>query len=123
MKKYYVLKKEIVAERLNDSFEQIILPQNSIVELYDRFVRYKGNVNRGIKNIYSTYRFKTLVKIQSLNGKTLLKLKTYEFTINDKFINDFFDGNYTPKNNLLIDLNSKLHKIFQEKVSMNKISS
>lgn len=116
MKEYYVLKKDIIAKNMNNGFDEIILPKNSVVEFTQRYVRYKGNVNNGIRNIYSTYRYKTLVTEYKLDKK-IFKLKTYEFTINDKFLYEYLDSNYDTKNTLLIDLNSKIHKIFQEKVS------
>lgn len=116
MKEYYVLKKDIIAKNLNNGFDEIILPKNSVVEFRQRYIRYKGGVNNGIRNIYSTYRYKSLVAEYKLDRK-IFKLKSYEFTINDKFLCDYLDINYDIKNTLLIDLNSKIHKIFQEKVS------
>lgn len=116
MKQYYVLKKEIVAKNISDGFDEIILSKGSVVEFKERYVRYKGNVNNGLRNIYSTYRFKTLVEEYKVDKK-VFKLKTYEFTINDKFLYDYLDSEYSNRNNLLIDLNSKIHKIFQDKVS------
>ena len=124
MKQYYILKKEITAKNINNGFDEILLTKRSVVQFKERYVRYKSSTRSvySTRNIYSTYRFKMLVEEYKLDKK-VFKLKTYEFTINDKFLFDFLDTSYNNTNNLLIDLNSKLHKIFQEKVSANKISS
>lgn len=120
MSNYYLLKKEIIATNVNDGFDQLILNEGSVIELHNQYVRYKGRVWNDNKFIYYTYRFKSLFKNTWVTGATKVKLKTYEFTIDSRFLNDFIELKSNKKNYLLIELHNKINNSFENLISEKK---
>lgn len=123
MSNYYLLKKEIIAKNIDDGFDEIIIPRNAVIKFNDYSYRFKGNVNNNVRNVFLKFSYQVIderIRVVNMSFKKQFILKTYEFTINKKFFNDFIVDDLRKKDHLLIDLYCKINEVFLREVKLNK---
>ena len=112
-----ILKADIIGKEVNGSNE-VLLRKGSVINKVNQYVRYKGSIWSGNKDIYYTYTTNIIEKIPKIinnNLKNVLVKKTYEFTINSKFFSFFIDDTYNEKNRLIEEIQESLEREFKAK--------
>lgn len=117
--KIYILKNDIVAYCKSSSKEELLV-HGTVVKATNNIRKYKGGIwNNNYESIttYKAVNIKISAKVINNKLVRVLTKKEYEFSLNDRFANHYFDMEYNRKNNIIVEIQEKLENEFNENVN------